>query len=256
MAFKRNLARTFSSTHQSHRPNLLVSGCSYVWNNSQEHLVTWPYYLRDLAGYNQVFDCSQSAGGNAHVFNSIVYELETNAELTAENTDVVVMWAGMERTDIMADESLVQQWYHMDHITFGQGRWASLNVWPDATWARDRNSTINQFLKTYRVLIDNRAQILESCLRILALHGYLTQKGFNTVFTTSHPIQHYLKLLNDPVSDQVTKILADLENLDSYTSRAGDRISRSDRHPTPNSHLGWTRDVLMPFLTGQFITVK
>jgi hypothetical protein len=256
MAFKRNLTRVFASTHQSLRPNLLVSGCSYTWNNSLEHTVTWPNYLRDIANYSRVIDCSQSAAGNAHIFNSIIYELESNPDLTAGNTDIIVMWSGLERTDILATDNLVQQWFHMDHMTFSEGRFASLSVWPDASWHHDRNSDLNKFLKTYRVLIDHRAQILESILKILALHGYLRARGFNPVFTTYRPMQPQLHgLEEDLISSQVLNLLADIEDLDSFTTRCGSRIP-NDGHPTPDSHLAWARQVLIPFLTNQLITVK
>ena len=257
MAVKRNLPRVFASTHQSIKPNLLVSGCSYTWNNSLNHIVTWPNYLKDIANYTQVFDCSQAAGGNAHVFNSIVYELSINSELTPDNTDIIIMWSGLERTDLLTSDHVVNQWYHMDHITFNQGQLASLNVWPDASWRRPKSDEINQFLKTYRVLISNRAQVLESCIRIVALDGYLKSLGFDPVFTTYRPMQIFLSLIEpDPIVNQVLALLAPLEDLDSFTTRVGTRMSKFDLHPTPDSHLAWTREILIPFLTGRFITVK
>lgn len=255
MSVKRNLSKVFTSTHQATKPNLLVSGCSYTWNNSQVHICTWPYYLRDIANYQEVYDCSQSAAGNAHIFNSIVYELETNPDLNASNTDIIIMWSGLERTDILAAESLVQQWYHMDHMTFSSGQFASLNVWPDARWAKGHKD-VNQFLKTYRVLIDNRAQILESALKILACYNYLRNKGFNPIFTTYMPMEPRLTLLGENlIANSVLNLLANIQDLDSYTTMSGSRIP-NDNHPTPDSHLAWTRNILVPFLTGQYIQVK
>lgn len=256
MTVKRTLKPVFTSTHQAINPNLLVSGCSYTWNNSNEHIVSWPNYLRDLANYTVVHDCSQSAGGNNHIFNSIVYTLENQPELTADNTDIIIMWSGMERTDILASNQLVEQWYHMEHMTFSQGRFASLNVWPDVNWCKSNTEAINHFLKMYRVLIDNRAQILESCTRICGLMGYLQSRGFNPIFIPYRPMSASLALIGDePITQRVLELMAPIEDLDTYTSRVGSRIP-NDGHPTPDSHLNWTREILIPFLTGQFIQVK
>ena len=78
----RQLPRVFDPVYTSQWQNLLVSGCSYTWNNSMTDICTWPYYLRDLGNFQQVWDCSQGGSGPAHCFNSIINELTINPELT------------------------------------------------------------------------------------------------------------------------------------------------------------------------------
>lgn len=90
---------------QCNLPNLLVAGCSYVWNNSAEHVCTWPYYLQDILNMHQVLDGSQSDGGPDLVFNFVVNEITTNTTINVSNTLVIIMWPELSRTDVIVEHS-------------------------------------------------------------------------------------------------------------------------------------------------------
>jgi hypothetical protein len=105
----RKLAKQFTTTYSTEFKNLLVSGCSYTFNNSENHICSWPYYLRDLAGFNEVYDCSQSGAGSNHIFNSIINEIETNININIQDTLVIIMWSGLTRTDVIAEQDITAE---------------------------------------------------------------------------------------------------------------------------------------------------
>jgi hypothetical protein len=240
----RKLTRVFTPEYQTKFQNLLVSGCSYTWNNSDQHICTWPYYLRDLAGFKEVFDCSQGGAGNNHIFNSVVNELSSNHSLTPDNTCVIIMWSGLERVDficrsdvvrISRPRSLTGYYQFDDSDTF-----ASLSVWPSS------NDTLQDLLKTYRVTVDSQAQILESAIKIIALKEFLKSLGYSFCFVDWRDQHYQIKNFDTTVVDQASSTISTIETLDSFTTRKGTRVS--DGHPTPDSHLCWTREILLPHL--------
>ena len=82
--------RTFDPIVNLGYKNLLAGGCSFTRNKSSEYIESWPYYLRDLADFKQVFDCSCAGAGNKHIHDSVIYALEENDSITPENTFVAV----------------------------------------------------------------------------------------------------------------------------------------------------------------------
>ena len=78
MWHKRSVPRTFDVQHNFRRQNLVVSGSSFTYNNSNTDACTWPYYLRDLGGFESVYDTSLPGAGNAHIANSLQWSLESN----------------------------------------------------------------------------------------------------------------------------------------------------------------------------------
>jgi hypothetical protein len=240
----RNLTQVFSPTHQSRYQNLLVSGCSYTWNNSNQHICTWPYYLRDLANFEEVFDCSQGGAGNNHIFNSVVNELSTNQNLTPNNTCVIIMWSGLERVDFICRSDVVKNsrptgltgYYQFDEAdTF-----ASLSVWPSS------KDSLQELLKTYRVTVDLSAQILESAIKIIALKEFLQSLGYTFCFVDWRDQQYQINNFDNTIVDKASSTISKIETLNSFTTRKGTRVA--DGHPTPDSHLSWTQEILLPHL--------
>lgn len=244
----RNIARQFASCAHTQYPNLLVSGCSYTWNNSESCAVTWPYYLRDLAAFDQVWDVSQPASGYNHTHTAVVTELETNTALTPETTLVIIMWSGLERVDITADQDLVETWTNMPlpDLGWNLSTLGLHNTRPD--WLnrlrQAPNALVEQLRVQYQRLISRESQQLESAVKLISLAGYLANRGFESVFVDWDDTRgHQARPGMDPWAQGR---FADIETLGSWASRTGQRLP--DRHPSPDAHLSWTREHLLPWL--------
>jgi hypothetical protein len=245
-AVVRSLTQQFECVKQTRFKNLLVSGCSYTWNNHLTVPVTWPCYLRDLMGFEQVLDCSQSSGGNTHIFNSTLNELELNNTVSAEDTVVLVMWSGLERTDILADHSVTRYYdvcprptYYFDQ----QQRYSSTNIWGNLT----NGSPLAEFNRRYNQLFLGGGRITQSLLHIIALGNYLENRGYQYVFLSWEPLRG-LELADPVLVDRARPYITDITTLGSYANKTRQRIP-NDGHPTIDAHLQWTREVLVPYLS-------
>lgn len=242
-AVVRSLARQFTCVHQTSFKNLLVSGCSYTWNNHQSVPVTWPCYLRDLMGFEQVLDCSQPGSGNTHIFNSIINELELNTAISVTDTVIIVMWSGLGRTDILADYSITRDYEDCPRPTYlfdKQQRYASTSIWHNLK----TNSPFATFNRQYQKLFAGGGRITQSLLQIIALGNYLQNRGYQYMFLNWEPMQ-YLDQVEPALIARALSYITDLTSLGEYADRTNQRVP-NDGHPTVDAHLEWTRQVLLP----------
>ena len=239
----RNLPKQFTSTHNTKFKNLLVSGCSFTFNNSDKDICSWPYYLRDLAGFDEVYDCSQSGAGNNHVFNSIINEIETNSDINTRNTLVIIMYAGLTRTDVIAEQDITRPWHPMSNYCFDD-QFATLTLFNSV----DDTTPLDQLGRRYKKLVSMDAQIYESLIKIITLKAYLDQKGFKSVITSYKDLQSRLKgtTIGPAIVKSALLTIDAVTYLDSYA--ASMNLQEPDGHPTPNGYLGWTQEHLLPFL--------
>jgi hypothetical protein len=240
-AKQRNLDRNFDQMCETRFKNLLISGCSYTWNNSEQYVCSWPYYLRDICGFEQVFDCSQSGAGSNHIFNSVINEIETNENIKQDNTLVVVMWSGLTRTDVIASQDITAPWHFMSNYNFNN-KFATLSIFNDA----QGENLLSTLCQQYKRLVDTDAQIYESMLKIIALESYLKQKQFDFVFTSWMNPRLELDRVKCNLSSQVSSLLNNIPYLDEYAIQKNQK--EPDGHPTPDGYLGWTREHLIPYL--------
>jgi hypothetical protein len=242
--YLRQVRPQFKPLAQSVKPNLLVSGCSFTYNNSWSVPVSWPYYLRDLACFDRVIDTSQVGAGNNHVFNSIINEIESNPDIRPDNTLVIVMLSGMTRTDVIARQDVTQAWHTMSNYLFDD-RYATLSIHNDVQLFEP--NMLTQLCGLYKRLVDVDAQRLESAIRILALTAYLKQHSFDSVITSwKDPAPD---LVSCRLADQVLACLDTVQYLGDYAAGIGQIDSGA--HPTPDGHLQWTRRCLVPYLIQQ-----
>jgi 5-methylcytosine-specific restriction endonuclease McrA len=221
------------STKFSKYSNLLVSGCSYVYNNSDDKVATWPYYLRFLINFDEVYDCSQSGAGANHVFNSIINELETNKNLTSSNTLVIVMWPNLSRTDVIAETTVTKPWHFMSNYNFNTD-FSTLSIFRTLP---NSSTELEKLCKQYSMLISPEAQIYESCLKIIALQQYLISKSFDYIFLSWEPVQ--TTAFNLPFDNCLS--------LGEFADTVDMRIP-GDGHPTTEAHLQWCNKHLIPLL--------
>jgi len=234
----RNLKKVFTQTHQVKFKKILVSGCSFTYNNSDTDICTWPYYLKDLAGVETILDTSQSGAGCNHIFNSVIYECETNPLVKTDDTLIIVMWSGLSRTDMIAERTVTKDWHSMSNYCF-DNQFSTLSIFNSV----DGNSPIDDLCKKYKKIISLDAQIIESLIKIQALKHYLISKGFNHVFLSwmdpSVELQHTDTAMTMPL-DQVPYLYEFVEQM---------RMLASDGHPSPDGHLHWVKKCLLPYLS-------
>ena len=238
----RNIAKTFDATYQTTFSNLLVSGCSFTYNNSDQHACSWPYYLKDLCGFKEVYDCSQSGAGQNHILYSIVNEIETTDDITPENTFVIIEWSGFTRVDVIADSEITKDIHFMSNYKYNK-RFATLSISEDEPGEKTDIGSLN---KMYRKLVDPDAQIYQGCLNICLMKNYLESKGFNYVFTSMMDPRPELQRVKNILVQETEKLLSNLEFLHEF-SVSTHRVE-SCGHPTPDCYLDWTRSHLIPYL--------
>jgi hypothetical protein len=234
----RHLKKTFATTHQTKFKKILVSGCSFTYNNSETDICTWPYYLKDLTGIETVFDASQSGAGSNHIFNSIVYECETNSLINADDTLIIVMWSGLSRTDVVAKRLVTDHWHSMSNYCFDE-QFATLSIFNSV----EGNTYIDDLCKKYKKIISPDAQIIESLIKIQALKQYLISKKFNHVFLSWMDPAIELKHINTTMTmplDQVPYL---------YEFAEQKQMLETDSHPSPDGHLQWVKECLLPYLS-------
>jgi len=240
----RNLPNQFTCTHNTQFKNLLVSGCSFTYNNSDKHLCSWPYYLRDLVGFDEVYDCSQSGAGSNHIFNSIINEIETNTNINTQDTLVIIMWSGLTRTDVIAQQDITTAWHPMSNYCFDD-QFATLSIFNDT----NGSTVIDQLCLQYKKTVSVDAQIYESLIKIIALKTYLDQKGFKSVITSWKDPGPEIKntKINQSIIDSAMSTLNNTKYLDWY-AESKNLKEPNDGHPLPDGYLGWTREHLLPGL--------
>jgi len=241
----RNIPQQFTATHTTQYQNLLVSGCSFTWNNSEKDLCTWPYYLRDLAGFSQVYDCSQSGAGSNHIFNSTINELETNVILSPKNTLVIIMWSGLTRTDVIANNTITRPWHHMSNYNF-DNKFSTLSIFNSV----EGTSLLDTMCKHYKMIVDPESQIYESAIKMIALDAYLKSKNYNYIMLSWKDPTDEFSQINGNIIDVAQSILDSVDYLGSYAVRT----KQMDGHPTPDGYLGWTRECLLPYLSLKGLT--
>ena len=231
----RNIDRQFSQKYKSNFKNLLVSGGSVVYNNSEKCSITWPYYLRDIVGFTEVYDTSQAGSGVTHVFNSVINEIETNKNFNADDTLVILMLNDFAITDTITTRDITRPWHDMSNYDFNN-KFSSLTLFKDPS-DENSNSSLQKLCISYAKHIDMDAQIYENLIKIKALRAYLNEKKFTYILLS----------WQKPHLPEVDDYVAQIEELDTWTERHRMRIP-NDGHPTPDAHLRWTREILIPYL--------
>jgi len=249
--------RTFDVERNLGYRNLIVSGCSFTNNFDPEHVHTWPYYLRDLGGFEQVWDGSCSGAGNNHIARSIVTGIELG-DFDPAHTLVVVMWSGYDRDDFLVDPRLVDQknlktapqdyFNYTDDVAIGM----------TGGLLGDGNLIVS--IENIKKIKSPQSRALENYIIMQSLAGYLDARGFPYVFTefstpgqmkdtNFDPVPHLPTKLQQPfvrLVRDLTPNLGDwaLPELEHYKQNKGG----DGYHPDADQHLTWCRQVLLPYI--------
>lgn len=245
------VSRTFDSIIDLGYENLLASGCSFTRNKGLAHIESWPYYLRDLANFKQVYDCSCAGAGNKHIHDSVIYALEEDETITPENTFVIVMWSAYDRDDFIVSQEHILEEANCSYLykdTVGVAITGGL--------AGRSNSILS--LDNIKKLKTHESRAVENYICISGLHHYLNSRGFSFVFTefstpgTKRDLNFDIANYLDPVLVNKFKNLVRgvSPNLGDYGQQFDIAVDPQKKryHPTVDAQLNWTRDILIPYL--------
>lgn len=201
-----------------------------------QHLtyITWPIYTRDYLGISQVIDCSCSGAGNNHIATSVIYELETNPEITPDSTLVVVMWTGYDRDDVISDKDSIDKsqmiyHYNSDVVTTYTGGLAGSS-----------NSLLS--MSNLKKIKSDHSRAVENYCHIIALKNYLENKGFQYFFTS------YSSRLTDLGFHIQNYLPIDVDDLFTVRPFLGDYAQQTmdGFHPTSIWQRDWSEKILIP----------
>lgn len=250
--------RTFDVECDLGYRDLIVSGCSFSNNFNKNHIHTWPYYLRDLGGFEKVWNRSCAGAGNSHIVRSIISCIELG-DFDPAHTLVVVMWSGYDRDDFLVDPKVVNQknlksspqdyFSYTDDVTIGV----------TGGLLGDSNLLIN--VENIKKIKSVQSRALENYILMQSLAGYLDAHHFKYVFTefstpgkmndtNFDPLPHLPNKLQEPFCKLVRSVVPNLGDwalpqLEYYKEHKGG----DGYHPDADQHLSWTRSVLLPYLS-------
>ena len=250
----RSIPKQFATETDLGYKNLVVSGCSFTYNNSETIAVTWPYYLKDLAGIDQVYDCSLPGAGNYHICHSTIWSLET-ANFNPADTLVIVMWSGHNRDDaVISADSLTQF-----PISFNYTNSVVSGI-SGGNHPKSKSNTQNQSIRDIDQIKSIKSRTVENYLYVTTLYHYLRQKQYKFLFLDyldrSIPNRGYDFEIRNYLDDNLKSKYHDMveysvENLYRFAIK-NDLLDADDFHPSPNGHLLWTKKHLLPFLKSNY----
>lgn len=238
----------FLPIHDFGYDNLVVSGCSYTYNNSDEHSCTWPYYLKELGNFKTIYDCSLPGAGNYHIAHSLQWDLG-EGKLDPKNTFVIVMWSGNDRDDLIGDINVLND-YPMKYCYLPS---VSSIITGGSNQDSSPNTKIN--IKNILDVKNQQSRAVENFLYRDSLKTWLDYHEYSSVFleyidrslpnrTTDFDIRPYLPTVYQKRLDEITS-----KCLDSYSfCLKNNLLYEDDFHPSADGHLEWTTKILVPFL--------
>jgi len=227
-----------------------------TYNNSDVDICSWPYYLRDLANFKSIHNVAQAGAGTTHIFNSIINEVEYNEKISPEDTQIIVMWSGLTRTDTISTQDITTPWHN--YVSAGYNA-SAMNYKSNSLYTyhfNDQFATLSLFngargktpmddlCRSYKRHVSTDATIYESMLKIKSLKGYLDNKGFNSIFTIMYDPSEDLKII-DKTINELDDILYLLEFATEQKLLEG---GVTGGHPVPDGYLRWTKEHLIPYL--------
>lgn len=250
----RQIAKQFDTEINLGYKNLVVSGCSFTYNNSETGAVTWPYYLRDLAGIDQVYDCSLPGAGNYHICHSTTWALETN-NFDPNDTLVIVMWSSHNRDDAIISADSLNNF----PMTFSYNDLVVSGISGGNHPASKGNAKISA-IKDMDQIKSVGSRTVENYLYVSMLYHYMRQKQYKFLFLDyldrSIPNRGYDFEICDGLDNNLKSkyremIEYNIENLYRFAIK-NNLLDADDFHPSPNGHLMWIRKHLLPFLKSNY----
>jgi len=261
MIFKtRDIKRHLSIIHDFGIKNLIVSGCSFTYNGHDNTALAWPYFLRDLGGFEQVLDCSLPGAGNSHISNSLIWALEMDQPDPSDSL-VIVMWSGHDRDDYIFPKENINN--YSTPFYYSKNVMSSIRNAGDLLPESNRNGIADE-LKKLSMAKSNESRAIENYLYITKTYEYLKSLNYKFIFlnfinlkepvcgevggTYSFDIRKHLpKSAQEKLNLMITKID------DPYHFSVRYNLLDSDNfHPGHYGHIRWTKKILIPHLQTVF----
>jgi hypothetical protein len=138
-------------------------------------------------------------------------------------------------SDVIADRKPAVAWHPMSRYDFDSDL-STLSIFNRATGQTD----IDKLCNDYKRIVGIDGQIYESSLKIVALKLTLLKLGYHSVFV---PWQQDLGNISAQAQAQFDPIVP-LHNYAEITNQ-----QEPDGHPSPNGHLAWCKQYLVPWLS-------
>jgi len=248
----RDIPKQFHVERDFGYKNLIVSGCSFTYNNADSVAVTWPYYLRDIGNFDEAYDCSLPGAGNTHIKNSIISCLDTNPHLQGNESLILVCWSGNNRDDHIVDPTCLGN-YPFEY-SYSDG--ASLALSGGEYGQGNLQDDVSVLIDKLRACKSKKSRALENYIAIRSLYTYLSYIQTKFVFfeyrdhnlpagDRSFDITKYL----EPNTKKLYNSMMHKWSTDIYTySIRHDMLMPDEFHPSPDAHLNYTREILVPEL--------
>jgi len=228
----RNTPKVFDVINDIGYKNLLVGGCSFTFNISDTDSSSWPYYIRDKCGFEQVYDCSVQGASNYQIMTSVTYALET-AALNPKETLVIIMWSGYGRDSVIVGDEVTD----------------------NKDFVYDYTDKVKCIINTGVNKKTRHSRALENYIYVTMLWEYLKSKGYNTVFLNfvepGMPVRDttfdVAKFLPNELAQTFESKFSPIENFYKYCVKHN-MLQEDDFHPTMQGHLSWAHNVLAPAL--------
>lgn len=247
--------RNFDTIAQLGFKNLVVAGCSFTTTHRGPNVPTsWPYYLRDLSKFDRVFSCAIPGGGNYFISQSLVWGLE-NQQLKPDQTLVVVMWSGNDREDEIFSEDAIDLdanfvYYFTDNVCHGMAGSPHRNSDPNTKWYGHRD--IYKFK-------NKQSRAVENAIWTISLKGYLNDAGYQSIFvkfldpavpniTANFDIVDFLP---PTIKTKYNSVMDPIQDMYSFCLKKM-LLGEDNFHPSPDGHLAWTRERLLPYCQNRF----
>lgn len=248
------MRRTLEIEHNFNLKNLIVSGCSFTENSSDDHSVAWPYHLRDLGGFDQVITTALSGAGNYHISTSLQWVIENQRPNPSESL-VIVMWSGNDRDDIIVNSDFIKEDY------FSESRFSPKfnflkNVGTGLTGGKSGGSNLKMnFFKDIDYIKSRKSRAVENYLFVSGLWHYLNSTNYKFVFLNYLDIKLPNRTKDFDITEHLPKSLIkkyhsfflNVPNIYSWCLEKN-LLWSDDFHPSPEGHLDWTRNALLPSL--------
>ena len=223
--------------------NLLVSGCSYTFNQG------WAKHISSQYNINLI-NLARSGAGNTHIANSIITQCEFDKfKIGPSNTYVIIMWTGPDRLDTIVDAK------HMDSdTTRDQYEYSSQSAWVGTGGARgmgNNPAVADTVLRPAYPYKNAHTQALECYITVCTTWHYLRNRGFKFKFLNYRNLSiparddafNWLKLL--PEHLETDTMFMDCVTPYEHAVRE-DMLSEDEYHPTEQGFIDWCGKHLLP----------
>jgi hypothetical protein len=230
--------------------NLIISGCSFSYNNDTKKSTNWPGFLAERFNIPRVIDNSLPGAGNYHINTSMQWCLESG-KYSSQDSLVIVMWSGNDRDDFIIDSSnILKEYGHNYKFNNNVSTAISGGMFEHAV-----SNTIKPFRENIINLKSAESRAVENYLYVSSLYNYLSNCKYRFVFLNylDHSVpsrtrdMDIKKYLSNDLKKRYESWFAPVDNIYAWCLKR-DLLSPDDFHPTHRGALSWTDNCLIPYL--------